>query len=246
MFQMETTETDLQRLAVYLKALANPNRLALLYGLRVPTPVAQIHLHPQTVSSGENPQRSISEQAVRDHLTKLRQVGIVAVQRGERDGVVLDHYVLDHQRLFAVVEELRRLGELRADTELAHDETLVASDGDRAAPPEGPGLLLVRGQREGRIFPLRPADRMSGRGWVIGRKNGLAVSLDYDPFTSGEHAEILLEGGTYRIMDLRTNRNGTLHNFEAIPRGSAAALRHGDVVSVGRTHLVFRDPRRDN
>lgn len=45
-----------------------------------------------------------------------------------------------------------------------------------------------------------------------------------------------------RIHDIRASRNGTLVNFEPIPTGGSAALRHGAVVSAGRTHLVFRDP----
>jgi len=238
-------ETDLQRLAVYLKALANPNRLALLHSLRAPMPVADIRLHPQQVGSGENPKRSISEQAVRDHLSRLRQVGVVTVQRAEREGSILDHYVLDHQRLFAVVEELRRLGELRSEAPIEHEATLAAVDGAAPARERGPGLLLVRGQNEGRVFPLVPASRSPGRGWVIGRKRGLAVPLDYDPFVSSENAEIVPEGEGHLLIDLRSSRNGTLHNFQPLPRGGSVPLVHGDVVSVGRTHLVFRGgPRK--
>jgi DNA-binding transcriptional ArsR family regulator len=240
---MQGEETDLRRLAVYLKALANPNRLALLHDLVVPRPVAEIRLHPVQVAAGENPERSISEQAVRDHLSRLRQVGVVVVQRAERDGVVMDHFVLNHQRLFAIVEELRRLGELRPESIVLQDETLTSAKEGAVPPRSGPGLLLVRGQHEGREFPLEAARRSLSRGWVIGRKDGLAVSLDYDPFVSAEHAEVVADGEGFRILDLRTNRNGTWVNFARLERGESAPLAHGDVVSVGRTHLVFRDPR---
>ena len=178
---------------------------------------------------------------MRDHLAKLRAIGVLTVERVERDGNVLDEYVLNHQKLFAIVEELRMLGELRAREAPPAQPTIGASPAAPAMPERGPRLVLVRGQGEGRVFALKKENLTAGRGWLVGRKLGLAVSLDYDPFVSSENAEIMLTGSGYRIHDIKASRNGTLVNFEPVPAGGSAPLQHGDVVSVGRTHLVFRD-----
>lgn len=231
---------EMGRLAEYLKALGNPNRLELLYALRTPRAVSDIELHPETTREGENPERAISHQAVRDHLAKLRAIGVVAVQRTERSGNIVDEYVLNHQKLFAIVEELRRLGELRAQQGPEALPTIAAERTPAAARDEGPRFVLVRGQGEGRVFALRKETLSADRGWIIGRKRGLAVSLDYDPFVSAENAEVLLNGAGFTILDLRSSRNGTHLNFKPLPRGGTAPLRDGDIVSVGRTNLVFR------
>lgn len=237
---------DTTRLAEYLKALANPNRLELLYALRMPRSVREIELRPETVREGENPERPISHQAVRDHLAKLRGIGVLAVERVEREGNIVDEYVLNHPKLFAIVEELRLLSELRPQVPGAaplHEQTIGAERDPGKPVASGPHLMLVRGQREGRVFPLTGENHAADRGWVIGRKQGLAVSLDYDPFVSSENAEVLLAGSGYRLVDIRSSRNGTLLNFKPLTRGAEAPLVHGDVISVGRTSLVFRDAR---
>ncbi|HVM44587.1 MAG TPA: FHA domain-containing protein, partial [Candidatus Thermoplasmatota archaeon] len=212
-------EPDMAKLAEYLRALGNQNRLELLYALRTPSSVRDIELHPEQVREGENPERAISHQAVRDHLAKLRAIGVLTVERVERDGNVVDEYVLNHQKLFAIVEELRMLGELRAREAPPVQPTIGAAPAAPAAAEHGPRLVLVRGQGEGRVFALRKENLTAGRGWLIGRKLGLAVSLDYDPFVSGENAEIMLSGQGYRIHDVRSSRNGTLVNFAAVPAG---------------------------
>lgn len=233
-------EVDVSRLAEVLKTLGNENRLELLYELRTPRAVSDIALYPEQVREGENPERPISHQAVRDHLARLRAIGVIAVQRSERDGAIVDEYVLNHQRLFAIVEELRRLGELRASSPALAEPTIPAQHEAGPLENQGPRFVLVRGQGEGRVFPLRKEDLSADRGWILGRKRGLAVSLDYDPYASSENAEVLLTGSGFTILDIRSSRNGTLLNFRLLPRGGSAALQNGDIVTVGRTNLVFR------
>ncbi len=228
------------KLAEYLKALGNPNRLELLYALRSARAVSEIELHPETVRDGENPERMISHQAVRDHISKLRAIGVIAVQRAEREGNIVDEYVLNHQKLFAIVEELRRLGELRAEETPAAEPTIAAAHEASVARDDGPRFVLVRGQGEGRVFPLRKETLSADRGWIVGRKRGIAVPLDYDPFVSSENAEVLLTGAGFTLLDIRSSRNGTLINFKPLPRGGSAPLGSGDIVTVGRTNLVFR------
>ena len=233
---------DVVRLAEYLKALGNPNRLELLHALRQPRSVREIELRPETVKEGENPDRAISHQAVRDHLARLRAIGVLLVERVERDGNIVDEYVLNHPKLFAIVEELRSLGELRAKVEpAAAEKTLGAARSPVRSEERGPHMVLVRGQGEGRVFALKKENLAADRGWIVGRKHGLAVALDYDPFVSSENAEVLRDGSGFVIRDLPSSRNGTIVNFEPLERGTSAALRHGDIISVGRTHLVFRE-----
>lgn len=240
---MTEERPEVEELADHLRVLANPNRLRLLYELRRPRSVSQIELPPETVADGENPDRAISHQAVRDHLSKLRSIGVLTTERREHKGNILDEYVLNHQRLFALIEELRSLGELRATEPAPQEETIP---GDRETPSEmqsGPRFLLVRGQGEGRVFPLRSENLTSDRGWVIGRKQGLAVTLDYDPFVSAENSELLMDGSGFKLINLRSSRNGTLLNFEPLAPGASAEIKHGDIVSVGKTSLVFRTDR---
>lgn len=239
---MDLDPPDVVRLAEYLKALGNPNRLELLHALRSPRSVREIELRPETVKEGENPDRAISHQAVRDHLARLRAIGVLVVERVEREGNIVDEYVLNHPKLFAIVEELRLLGELRAaKVESPEEKTLGASRASVHSDERGPHFLLVRGQGEGRVFALKKENLSADRGWIVGRKQGLAVALDYDPFVSSENAEVLRDGASFVIRDLPASRNGTIVNFEPLARGTTTPLRHGDVVSVGRTHLVFRE-----
>jgi DNA-binding transcriptional ArsR family regulator len=234
-------DLDVARLAEHLKALGNANRLELLRALRTPRSAGEIELRPEVVRVGENPERTISHQAVRDHLAKLRAIGVLAIQRNERPNGIVDEYVLNHAKLFAIVEELRGLGELRAEEGAPTlDATIAGPRGAVDAPEEGPRFLLVRGQREGRVFPLTKEARSPDRGWILGRRRGVAVSLDYDPFVSGENAEVVPAGDGFALVDIRSSRNGTLLNFKRLPRGGSAPLANGDVVSVGRTSLVFR------
>lgn len=232
---------DVARLAEYLRVLGNPNRLEMLHALRSPRSVRDIELRPESVRDGENPERAISHQAVRDHLARLRAIGVLVVERVERDGGVVDEYVLNHPKLFAIVEELRALGELRSAVKAEPEATLGAGAPARRVEAPGPHFVLVRGQGEGRVFPLRRENLAADRGWVVGRKPGLAVSLDYDPFVSSENAEVLHDGRGFVLRDIPASRNGTRVNFETLARGGTALLRHGDVVGVGRTHLVFRE-----
>jgi len=232
---------DTQRLAEVLRVLANPNRLELLHQLRSPRSVSQIELHPEKVHEGEDPGRPISHQAVRDHLAKLKRIGVLTIERHEVNGNIVDEFALNHQRLFAIIEEFRKLAELRSLAPAGVERTIGTEREEVTETPRGPRFILVRGQGEGRVFRLRRENLAAGRGWIIGRKRGLAVSLDYDPFVSTENAEVLMNGSGFTLLDIRSSRNGTFLNFEMLGRGESRALSDGDIVSVGRTNLVFRE-----
>ncbi len=150
-------------------------------------------------------------------------------------------YALNPQRLFQIVEEFRKLGNLGADSPVPRDETVEAGAVRPPAAPPGPALVLVHGVREGKAFPLRRQDLRDGRGWVVGRKPSVHVALEYDPYVSTENSEVLIADGRYRILDLRSSKNGTWLNWRRLEPDERAALRPGDVAGVGRSLLVFRD-----
>lgn len=103
----------------------------------------------------------------------------------------------------------------------------------RPAPPPPPPqpryqhLIVVDGP--GERMPLR-----QGRN-VIGRGSTADVRIT-DSGISREHAEVTTDGVLATITDLQST-NGTMVNGKRISR---APLRHGDVIRIGRSVLVYR------
>jgi DNA-binding transcriptional ArsR family regulator len=226
-------------LAEILDVLASPVRLALLQELRTPKTLREIGVRtPAPGVRDERAERPISRQAIREHLDRLAEIGVVTARDAERSYGPTVEYVLNQQKVFAISEEFRTLARLRQVPELAS----VTVEGVAAAKPyhiQGPCLVLVKGLDEGRSFELRPPT--SGKGeWVIGRKRGLAVPLDFDPFVSTENAVVTSEGGRFFLRDLPESRNGTMLNFRALPKGGTQELRTGALIGVGRTLLMFQ------
>jgi DNA-binding transcriptional ArsR family regulator len=231
-------DLDYARLAAYLEALANPVRLELLHHLRVPQAVGDLHLRP--AQGAERADRSMTRQAVRKHVRKLEEAGIIVPHRPGRDSRALEAFVVNHQMLFAVAEELRRVARVAPQVALQPQATRSAGQAPLRAEGRGARLVVVHGPVEGQTFPLDPRPAAEERGWVLGRRRGLAVSLDHDPFVSHEHAEVVRRGERFELHDLRSNKNGTELNWQPLPRGGSAPLTSGDIVGVGRTLLVFR------
>lgn len=234
---------DFAGLEDYLQVLGYASRLELLLQLRQPRKLDEIELTPSEARAGDNPDRTISRQAVQHHLDRLMDVGLVRMGSTEGDDGRTRHtYRTDTPRLYAVLEELRRLLEVSPPGEVEPYRTTRLEDPieDRAADRDGPHLVMVHGIEEGRIYPLRPDTRDPPRGWVIGRDPEADVALPHDPFVSTENAEVLPDGDGFKLLDLRTARNGTFLNWEQIPVGGARPLSQGDVIRVGRTLLVFR------
>lgn len=88
-------------------------------------------------------------------------------------------------------------------------------------------LLMIDGHDE-RVL-LQP-----GRN-VIGRGSAADVRIT-DTGISREHAELSIDGVLATIIDLQST-NGTTVNGKRVSR---AALRHGDVIRLGRSVLVYR------
>ncbi|HWH08571.1 MAG TPA: FHA domain-containing protein, partial [Candidatus Thermoplasmatota archaeon] len=142
-------------------------------------------------------------------------------------------YTLDHRRIFAAAESLRAFAALRPlDDPEGRTEAADAPDPRRT--PRGPRLALVRGLGEGTVHRLD-----EGAEWLIGRRRDAHVPLDYDPFVSAENARVQKVGSDFVLEDLPGSRNGTTLNFRRLEPGERAKLRHGDLVGVGHSALLF-------
>lgn len=93
--------------------------------------------------------------------------------------------------------------------------------------------VIVVGKTKTREFSL--ADGVT----VIGRDTGASIELG-DLQVSRRHALLVRAAEGFFVKDLGS-RNGVLINQRRVPPRQQAKLRNGDVLSVGRTTLVFKD-----
>jgi len=80
----------------------------------------------------------------------------------------------------------------------------------------------------------------SGRRLTIGRGEGADLQVHWDADVSRTHAELERVGGIWTVSDDGLSRNGTFVNGERV--GSRQRLRDRDVLSLGQTAMLFRDP----
>lgn len=226
---------DVERLSSYLKALANPARLELLWLLRIPMAPSEILLAPRRRDGALQATRPMSRQSVEEHLTSLEELGVVERLEDE-EGKGATTRVLNQARLFAIVEELRALTAIRPSVRVDVDATLASVEEPALAWEAGAKLVLVNGPFEGRTHPL------SGAGpWMVGRSRAHAVSLAYDPYASADHARLVAVDGGYAIESASQARNACRVNFSPLRAGETRRLRSGDVVGVGRSLLVYQE-----
>lgn len=207
------------------EALASPVRLSILRSLRTPRTLGGISVKGERADSGA----VLARQTVRRHLDALLDAGLVR----RLDVAGEEQYVIDHLRLFSLAEGVRDLARLRPAVE--PDAATQAVGAALAATEQGPRLVLLRGLDEGATFLLGNAVEV----WRIGRRRGLEVSLDYDAAVSSLNALIRLAGRGHELEDAEGSRNGTFHNFTRLAPGAKVLLRHGDVIGVGRSLLLY-------
>ncbi len=228
---------DYQTLAERLTALGSPTRLELLSLLRLPRKLTEVILRPRRVQPGENPERASSRQTINLHLDKLEEAGFIRKELIEHEGRRLNLYHANTQRLYEVVEELRRVQMLYAGAD-SEATTTLGTGLPPAARATGPRLVLVHGLYDGKIF-LLDKGLADERGWLVGRKRDLAISLDYDPFVSLENSLVTHRRGQFQIQDIEGSKNGTIVNWELLAPGATHELRTGDIIHVGRSRLLF-------
>jgi pSer/pThr/pTyr-binding forkhead associated (FHA) protein len=106
-------------------------------------------------------------------------------------------------------------------------------------------IELERGGEPFLVYRLPSGEQrvesLADRGRVtIGRDGPVDVALDGDEQVSRLHAELELIGGSWVVVDDGLSRNGTFVGDERI--GSRRRLRDRDLIRVGDTGILFRDP----
>lgn len=221
-------------LADALAALGYPMRLELLDILRFPHAISELRVAPTRQDTEGSPERPVARQTVQYHLDKLIEGGFVREETVP--GRAGTRYVVNPQRVYAVIEEMRALSLMFAGRGGSGEATGTVASASRFEPMKGARLVLVHGVYEGKQFRLEGESA-----WTVGRKPGVPICLDYDPFVSLENAVVERAGEGYAVRDLAASKNGTFVNWTRLPRGGVQRLERGDLVGVGRSLLLFRD-----
>lgn len=238
-----TEPIDYERLSTYLKALAHPARLEILYRLRVPSAAADIVVKPRRKDADLSAERAMSRQSILEHIEVLEGVGVVG-RLPEAEG---SQWVTSAQHVFALLEDLRKLTTIEPAARVDVDATMAGAQAKGAAwAPQrseawtddirrtpGPKLVLATGPWEGRAFELKGAGP-----WTLGRSRSRDVALTYDPFASAENASLAKEGTRFTLTPDASARNPVRVNFRAIT--GSQTLQPGDLVGIGRSMLVFQ------
>ncbi len=227
-----------EELCADLSALSNENRLQLLHILTRPR-------YREEIAEALD----MSRQSASKHIEKLEQRGFLRELQGWRDTGPVAEYQVVPQRLFALGMRIADLGKLEPeggpDNEREERTLMLATEDQPEARKEQETcptahLLIVSGPEAGTRFPLEG----DGPRWTIGRDPDRDLELDHDPFVSSRHAEVQVDPEGHALVDVFSS-NGTRINFARIPEGGRTVLRPGDVVSVGRTSLVYQAAPHD-
>ena len=228
---------DFVTLAELLTTLGSPVRLQLLQALRFPHTLGELEIRPHRTSRDARPDRTVARQTVQGHLDRLVEKGLVRVDEVQRSGRTIPSYTVAPARVYALVEDLRALTTMYAGRGVGADPTGTLDETPDADDVKGPRLVLVHGVYEGKAFLLERLTR-GDEGWTIGRRKGLPITLDYDPYVSMEHAIITEKRGRFTVTDLGS-KNGISINWRLVPLRGSRVLGAGDVIGVGRSFLSF-------
>lgn len=103
----------------------------------------------------------------------------------------------------------------------------------------GDAFLLYRDDVEVlRLVRLDPASFQA----TIGRSEQSDVSLPWDGYVSGVHAEIRQIAGEWTLTDEGLSRNGTYVNGERL--SGRQRLRNGDAIRIGGTVIAYHGPTK--
>lgn len=228
--QDQANGVDPEKLAGLLKPLSNSKRLSLLLFLREPRYLEEVASHLK-----------VTRQAASEHVEALHSIGLVRRRASERPGKRVVEFVLATDPLYQVHEYFEQL--VVQITPRPGDPFLTQAPSPRGVAPNrlspgAPVLTTVHGIQLGRQFVLGGAPGRST--WTIGRESNCDARLLHDTYVSGRHAEVRRGSGTVEFLVVDTfSRNGTLLNWEPVPPGEPKPLRHGDLVGVGRSLLLF-------
>lgn len=225
------------RLVKTLEAMGNPTRLTIIQRLATPRALHEIDVPQRREGDRDAP---LARQTIRWHLDRMIEAGLIDKLELNADEPSNGAYVTNHQRIFSLSEEIRALGRIRPEVEV-RAETAVASSRNHASGAwleDRACLVMLHGLEVPQTFPLQ--ESAGDPPYVIGRRRGLALSLDYDSAVSAENSIIRRSGDGHDIEDIEGSRNGTYVNFERLAAGTPRRLAHGDIVGIGRCLFVYR------
>ncbi len=101
---------------------------------------------------------------------------------------------------------------------------------------QGKPFLIHRDDTDRQLLTKLPA---KGR-LRIGRADSADLCLGFDTEASRLHAEVERAGGEWLLIDDGLSSNGSFVNGERVP--GRRRLRSGDVLRIGTTLLVYRNP----
>jgi hypothetical protein len=118
-----------------------------------------------------------------------------------------------------------------------HRSTPAELKARRDAERRGEPFVTVRdGGGHEHVIPLDPARSPV----TIGRQAASDIALSWDDQVSRTHADLERIGDVWTLVDDGRSRNGSFVNGERVH--GRRVLRHGDVLAIGSTRLVFMAP----
>lgn len=232
----EAGPESLDRLALVqdFEALANEQRLQILHYATRPHHTEEIADH-----------FGMTRQAAAKHVDKLLARGFLRSLNGRRSrGPVTEFHVVP-QKIFALQVDLSALTRLEpvGGPETRRAEPTIEAPGHAELDPVArtlprsptAQLLVLTTPTSAERVVLEPDVRR----WSVGRDADRTIRITHDPYASARHAEIQRASDAFDIVD-QYSSNGTMLNFAPLPKGARLRLHSGDVITIGRTSLVFQ------
>jgi len=112
---------------------------------------------------------------------------------------------------------------------------------EKSRPPLGAKLIIQRGGKVGKEFPISGTEAMIGR-WDADGGIFPDVDLDQDDpeaKVSRRHAKIQFLNNQYLIEDLGSTNGTFVNRGPRLAPGAKQPLKNGDEIIVGKTFLKF-------
>jgi pSer/pThr/pTyr-binding forkhead associated (FHA) protein len=196
-------------------------------------------------------QRAVSEEALRDLMSRTFQIDVVDLRAAEVDETLTARFpalLAREHKVFPIASEPERLILAVADPTDSEAVRAVEREMGTRVVVRLATLAEIAFQIERHYAPrlvgvLPSGDKLEYP--IVQREVGIGKATHNhivltDPTVSNTHAVILVRDGGYSIVDLGS-RNGTFVNGEKLG-DHARTLRHGDAIQLGKTVLTFRNP----
>jgi hypothetical protein len=118
---------------------------------------------------------------------------------------------------------------------------VMSDEKNGVTPPAGAKLIIQRGGKVGKEFPISGSESMIGR-WDADGGIFPDVDLDQDDpeaKVSRRHARIQFQNNQYLIEDLGSTNGTFINRGPRLLPGAKQPLNNGDEIIVGKTFLKF-------